>query len=337
MSNVIGELVSCGSPLSVSLDAQYLNDSAFIGRENLTGVDCPNAIAVGERAFEGCVALSDAYFPSMVLARSSAFNGCTSLNMAMSQMVNAEAYAFHNARITDGNFPSLVAVGERAFGALDWQHTMGSGVSVISLANARYIGNYAFLNWDDVEEVYLPNAVHIGDYAFATCSSLRTVYAPNAVTLGSGAFAYCRSLSDISMPNVVVAKSYAFEYCDSLSTVNLPKLEILGREAFCDGSVRTITADNLRYIGYKAFSIAVYLKTASFPKLEVIAADAFNQATNFTSLYLGGSSVCRLLSSTAFAMTSYSLSIYVPSSLYSAYRMAPGWYNISGKIKSYAF
>ena len=114
--------------------------------------------------------------------------------------------------------------------------------------------------------------------------------------------------------------SYAFYECYSLTTASFPKVTSIGGYAFC-------------YCGR--------LTTVSFPKVTTIGGYAFNRCYNLKSLYLTGSSLCKLSNSNAFTSTpigGYSTSagtygsIYVPASLLNSYKTATNWTYFSSRF-----
>ena len=111
-----------------------------------------------------------------------------------------------------------------------------------------------------------------------------------------------------------------FYGCGSLTTASFPKVTSIGGSAFC-------------YCGR--------LTTVSFPAATTIGGSAFSRCYNLKSLYLTGSSLCKLLNSNAFQSTpigGYSTSagtygsIYVPKSLLTAYKAATNWTYFSSRF-----
>ena len=138
---------------------------------------------------------------------------------------------------------------------------------------------------------------YIGSYAFTSCQALSVAEFPNAMIIYQNAFANCGSLSSVSFPNASRIENSAFYYCSSLSS-------------------------------------------ASFPSAAVIGSSAFFLCTNLTSITIGTrmNTVCILSSSNAFlkngvgSIINPSLSIYVPSSLAAAYKIASNWSYFSTRI-----
>jgi hypothetical protein len=146
-------------------------------------------------------------------------------------------------------------------------------------------------------------------------------YTNDRVTyIGSSAFTYCSRLTTVSFPVATTIGYSAFGYCSRLTTVSFP--------------VATTISDY-------AFTSCSGLITASFPAATSIGGSAFNRCYNLKSLYLTGSSLCKLSNSNAFASTpigGYSTSagtygsIYVPASLLASYKASTNWTYFSSRF-----
>lgn len=101
-----------------------------------------------------------------------------------------------------------------------------------------------------------------------------------------------------------------------------------------DGTILSYYGENVQVITSYAFYNCQNLSTASFPKCSIINTEAFYNCASLTSLYLLGSSVCRLSGTNIFGMTPNSLAIYVPESLYGAYKTNSTWSSYSDHIQS---
>ena len=206
----------------------------------------------------------------------------------------------------------------------------------------KTIGSYAFYSRTNLTTVSFPNATTIGRYAFYICTSLTTASFPNATTIGSYAFGICTSLTTASFPNVTTIGYCAFDRCTNLTTVSFPNVTTIGNSAFYScSSLTTASFPNATTIGIYAFYSCTSLTTASFPSATNIGSYAFRDCYNLKSLYLTGSSVCKLSASNAFSSTpigGYSTSagtygsIYVPTSLLTSYKAATNWTYFSSRF-----
>ena len=129
-----------------------------------------------------------------------------------------------------------------------------------------------------------------------------------------------RTLTSYTNDRLTTIGNYAFYYCSRLTTVSFPVAST---------------------IQYGAFSSCYALTTASFPAATTIGGYAFARCYNLKSLYLTGSSLCKLSNSNAFSSTpigGYSASagtygsIYVPSSLLASYKTATNWTYFSSRF-----
>ena len=161
----------------------------------------------------------------------------------------------------------------------------------------------------------------IGSCAFYNCTNLTAVSFPACTTINQNAFQNCTSLTTVNFPACTTIGSYAFQNCTNLTTVSFPACTTIGSYAFqnCTSSLTTV----------------------SFPACTTISFWAFNRCYNLKSLYLMGSSLCKLSHSNAFTSTpigGYSTSagtygsIYVPASLLTSYQTATNWTYFSSRF-----
>ncbi len=100
-----------------------------------------------------------------------------------------------------------------------------SNIKSITISeNVTVIGEAAFFNCDQLENIILPNSVHyIETSAFANCTSLTTVELPyNDIYLYNYAFANCTNLIDLTFsPWIEYISSNAFEDCSNLTSIKV--------------------------------------------------------------------------------------------------------------------
>ena len=101
------------------------------------------------------------------------------------------------------------------------------------------IGNGAFYNCTELENIIMPNSLEIiGANAFKGCIGLETITIPNSVSsIGNESFEGCTSLEDIEIPSSVTSIGYnAFKNCSSLTSIEIKRtqkdLTTLGTNAF---------------------------------------------------------------------------------------------------------
>ena len=126
----------------------------------------------------------------------------------------------------------------------------------------------------------------------------------------------------MSFPVCTSISSYAFGECSSLTSVSFPACTTIGNYAFLHCSSLT---------------------TANFPACTAIDHNAFLYCSRLISLYLIASSVCTLANSNVFTSTpigGYSAiagtygTIYVPTSLLTAYQTATNWTYFSSRFSA---
>lgn len=86
------------------------------------------------------------------------------------------------------------------------------------------IGDYAFINFNNITTVTIPNTVvSIGQHAFHACRNLASCTFPNQLqTIGNSAFIYNEKLEAITLPNsLTTIGENAFDGCNALKTITL--------------------------------------------------------------------------------------------------------------------
>ena len=283
-------------------------------------------------------------------------SNCTN-NRITSIGPGAFAYA---SNLQSVSFPAATSIKDYAFFRC-------SKLTTVSIPEAKSIGNYAFCSCSSLTTAVFPACTRIEYSAFALCSNLTTVSFPVATYLGTYAFAYCDSLTTVDFPAVTYIHSTVFLRCENLTAVSFPVATRTGDSTFfscpklttanfplCSNinyctfdkctSLTTISFPAATSIGNYAFRSCYSLVTASFPAANLIDTYAFAYCYNLKSLYLTGSSLCRLTASNAFNYTpigGYSTSaktygsIYVPASLLTSYQTATNWAYFSSRFVAF--
>ena len=151
-----------------------------------------------------------------------------------------------------------------------------------------------------------------------------------------------RTISSYTNDRVTSIGESTFYYYSSLTTVNFPAVNTIGAFAFYEcRNLATISFPAATVINGYAFNNCQSLVTASFPAATSIGVGAFQYCYYLKSLYLTGSSLCKLTNSSAFRYTpidgtsSYAGtygSIYVPASLLTSYKTATNWTYYSSRF-----
>lgn len=201
-------------------------------------------------------------------------------------------------RIQRLEFPNVIEIGSRAF-------QLQENLSFASFQNCKTIGMYAFASCHKLRVATFPNAEYVGQQAFVQCSSIsHPIVLSNVSYLGAEAFARCINLPSVNLSgsNLMLSLS-CFGGCYSLQEVILNGVKSIGRGAF--GSCYNLISLNLANV-------------SSVPTLDDTYSETFKNSP------IGGYST---------SAGRYG-SIYVPSSLYSAFRTATNWTNYSERMVS---
>jgi len=247
------------------------------------------------------------------------------------------SYAFYScSSITEANFPNCTNIGSYAFYSC-------SSLTEVSFPVCTSIGAGAFQTCSSLTEVSFPACTSIGAGAFQTCSSLTEVSFPVCTSIGSYAFYSCSSLTEVSFPVCTSIRASAFYSCYSLTEVSFPACTSIGEYAFqtCS-SLTEVSFPACTSIGVGAFQTCRSLVEVSFPVCRSIDSNAFRSCYNLLSFNLVGVSSVPTLKGSVFYSTPIGGytgstggvygSVYVPSSLLTAFQTAPSWSLISSRI-----
>ena len=188
-----------------------IDDWAFYGCTNLTGVTIPNTVTrIGYDAFDECAALTDVIIPNSVTTiEGAAFRKCGSL--------------------TSITIPaSVTAMGDGVF-------RFCSGLTSVSIENT-IIGESQFRYCTGLKSITIPeNVQSIGDEAFSNCTGLTRVDIKNSA-VSKGEFSGCSNLKNVYMTdNVTSIGEDAFCGCGQLSTMTISgAVASIGNRAFYD-------------------------------------------------------------------------------------------------------
>ena len=337
----------------VTYSVTSIGVQAFRYCSGLTSITIPNSVtSIGSSAFYNCSGLTSITIPNSVTSiGSSAFSGCSGLTSITipNSVTSIGWYAFSGCSgLTSITIPnSVTSIGQYAFSGC-------SGLTSITIPNSvTSIGQYAFSGCSGLTSITIPNSVtSIGEYAFYNCSGLTSVTIPNSVTsIGSRVFpsrrnglnvyitdliSWCnidrvindpsespvpytlylndKEIKDLVIPNnVIEIGKKAFFGCSSITSVTIPNsVEIIGWSAFngCENLTSVTIPNSVTIIGWSAFFGCNNLKSVTCLTKEAL--------TNATSIF-GSNAVLS------------EATLYVPSSLVSAYKAITPW-NKFGKI-----
>lgn len=154
-----------------------------------------------------------------------------------------------------------------------------------------------------IVEAECPSVKTIGEEAFRGCSFLKTAYFDKVTEVGVSAFEGCTALLHVSMKNVTQIASSAFDGAVNLGFIQCESAERIEDNAFNNTNLTSITLKAITYIGNYAFSNCSLLR----------------------SIYIYNTSTVCVAEISAFSNTPLVRGeghIYVPASMYEAYRRA---------------
>lgn len=111
-------------------------------------------------------------------------------------------------------------------------------------AGTSVIGEWAFADNDDLEEVILPEGIVMIDTgAFEGCNTLLRVELPDSLLIiGDMAFYYCTGLTGVELPpHLYAIGPSAFVDCWKLTSIDIPEtVRYIGSEAFCNTGITEV-------------------------------------------------------------------------------------------------
>lgn len=139
----------------------------------------------------------------------------------------------------------------------------------------------AQLDKESITCIDLPNCTTIGEDAFNEFINLQDVSVPSVVSIGANAFGRCINLSNIYAPECKEVSECAFDSCIRLKSVYLPKCESIGQRAFnCCGSVQMMSFPECQEVKSGAFKGCRGLSNINLGKVERLHMDMFGDCVN---------------------------------------------------------
>ena len=158
----------------------------------------PAATSIGEKAFNGCRALTSVSLPAAETIGYYAFQECTSLtSVSAPKATSIREYAFSSCTaLTSVSAPVATTIRPKAFQEC-------TALTSVELPAATSIRDYAFNGCSALTSVELPAATSIGYYAFQECTALASVSLPKVTTIGGNAFTNCTALTSLTFGEVI--------------------------------------------------------------------------------------------------------------------------------------
>ena len=203
-------------------------------------------------------------------------------------LTKLENYSFVSSRIEKITIPGAIeAIPEGCFNECNTLQTVSLGKNLTS------IGEYAFTNCQNLEEVQVPkenNIQSIGMNAFYACVKLNNIdfIKSKVSTIDSGAFAACYSVKEVTLPKTLKVlgdrtfvscynletvvfedgigldklREWTFNGCEALKNIVLPEgLQEIGEDCFLVSGLEFIhIPSTVTNIGYGAFGHCLSMK-----------------------------------------------------------------------------
>lgn len=206
----------------IPTNVESISEAAFSDSEecqNITKIVVPDSVkSIDARAFARCKNLKELYLGSGVSDIGYERNGfkfkqnIVDINASVNIEISAANPVFHS----DNNCIVETKKKVLVFGT-------NSGY-IPDDGSVSRIGEHAFLNCSQLEDVKLPDCIkYIDKNAFCYCRSISRVSIPESVKeIGAYAFDNCSSLTEITIPdNVKKLGNGAFAYCKNLENVTV--------------------------------------------------------------------------------------------------------------------
>lgn len=171
-----------------------------------------------------------------------------------------------------------------------WLDEMSEITQVVIEDGITHLGDWAFIDADNLESVSLGSVQSIGEAVFCR-SGLRSVVIPDTVTsLGYFAFYGCPNLTSVAIGNGVKEIPYqCFYACDALVSIDFGTgVQSMDNLAFsyCNSLETLVLPANIRELGVGAFGECQSLKKVTTKGLVHVAYQAFFNDSALTSVTL---------------------------------------------------
>ncbi|KAA6369431.1 MAG: putative Chitin binding protein, partial [Streblomastix strix] len=264
---------------TVKIQRGEIKQEAFAGFTQIENIILDEVTAIGSRAFLDCRGFSSLVLPDSIQTLA---NEC-----------------LLDTGITEITLPFLGGTADDFYGTLNYLFGVAKSNTLrkVTIIGGIGIGDYAFMDWDLLEEINLPDSItSFGDRVFNYCTSLTSVTLPSGMLyLPDTTFANCSSLESVVLPeNIIYFGNYVFFECTKLVNIVLPpNLQSIGIYAFKDcPSLELITLpDSLTFLDNSAFYGCTGLTYLIIPPDPITISDSAFTGCNPLTFFLQRSTV----------------------------------------------
>lgn len=331
---------SCSNLTTVNFSiCSKIYDEAFANCYKLSTISFPVCTEIATKAFYQCnVNLTSIYFPSCTFIGASAFAYCRYLfSISFPVCASISASAFWNCyNLLTASFPMCTSLSASVF-------TNCSKLTSINFSILESLPTSAFMNLSVLTTVNIPECITVGANAFQSCSTLSTVSFSKCTFIGASAFRSCYSLNSINIPACISIGSFAFGSCSNITSVNFSQCTYVGKYAFTGTNLSEVNLPSVTTVEEGCFNFCSSLQIVSLPQITSFGYYVFSNCWNLISLYLTNVSSVPTFGYNMFNSTPISTystvagrygSIFVPSSLYTAFTTATSWKTYSARMVS---
>lgn len=266
-----------------------IGTSAFADCDGLESIHLSkNITSIGAEAFRECTKLKSIDLPeNLTTIKRGTFLRCYSIEKInlpdTVTAIEAEAFSVCDSLESIHVPEGLIRIGDNAFDGCK------KLTSFAFPSTLKYIGEHAFSNCSGLETVELNEGLtEMGFAPFESCEKLKKVSIPSTLErIPQGAFQDCGALRDIEWKEGVKVIDYNAFIGAELENLILPdSVELICEQAFYGVTGNVVLGENIRWIGWSAFSGET--KSVSFEKckqLQIIGEEAFWR-NNFSKIIL---------------------------------------------------
>lgn len=252
---------------------EKIGKNLFIGCYSLANNPISNFDTIPEGTFRYCQRIENFDFPNAIFVGDRAFDNANFKTINLPKVKTIKDYAFKNSSFSSINMPIVESIGRESFRyvsnlkEIELPKTLtSSGVNVFldmkSLQKAilRCPALFSFSGCAQLTTVEIDYG-YTSMPSFPNCTKLNSINIPNTITtIGSYCFQNCTSLKEVKLPtSVKMIGTYALNGCTSLEKIHIPStITEIGDNAFTNCSnlkdIYTYTVEPLKTNVSRIFS-----------------------------------------------------------------------------------